>query len=447
MADAAGPPPEPTAGEHHHGDAFDLDSLLGFFRALSGEIEKAGLLHRLLEIIASSSGADVGLVILQDRMSSQLRVEARIRSDGHGGELLPSIPLSKYTEVAHSVLDHVTQSRRTFVTDDTRAAVLLQGDSYLDDHRARSVMCVPILYKGRLSGLIYLESIQAEGVFTAKRAKIMEALANQTAVSLENARYVAEIHEKAFLEAQLESARAVQESLLPRLVEIPGVATAVHHSFAERTGGDWYGIRFDQRQQRLYAHIGDVLGHGMPAALVASVVSGAINATLDNLGIMDAARSQGECLELIARTAHKAVLSAGSRSRLTMTMLFTCIDIATGACTLLSAGHQPALWIKGARKSALAAIGTPLGGPGEFCIPTRAITLDHGDMLFLYTDGLLENYGPGGRSLRIRELLELCTPGSGLETVKDAVLARTDELWGDMPAKDDCTFMILERIG
>jgi predicted ATPase/two-component sensor histidine kinase/GAF domain-containing protein len=163
----------------------DLTAVVAMSQAVSGEIELDRLIERLLTIAVEHAGAQRGLLILQ--RGDELRVEAEAIA-GHGGVdvRLRQAPVTS-ADGPETIVRFVARAQRTVILDDALRGEVA-ADRYLAHRRPRSVLCLPLVKQARLVGVLYLENRLAPGVFTPARGAVLELLASQAAISLENAR-------------------------------------------------------------------------------------------------------------------------------------------------------------------------------------------------------------------------------------------------------------------
>jgi len=261
---------------------------------------------------------------------------------------------------------------------------------------------------------------------------------------IKNIEYVAEVKERSRLEDSLRAAQAVQSALLPKLNKVPGLEFAAHYASAEHTGGDWYGIHFDPDLARLYLQMGDVTGHGIPAALVTASAAGAIASAYSMLK-RDPSISLDESLAWIVEAADKAVTGSCSENGLSMTMAFIALDLRSGEGVYLNAAHVPTYLVNAGKLKTLLIPGQHLGMGQEKRSPLR-FSFAPGDYLFLYTDGLLENsYGQANR-LRQRDLAKLLTNGQALSVLKSSILGLYEVSVETTRPADDVSFLLVGRL-
>ncbi|RFU49828.1 PAS domain S-box protein [Paraburkholderia sp. DHOC27] len=172
---------------------FDAATLLKASQALSSEIELTGLIERLMTIALQTAGADRGLLVVLEQ-PDDYRIEAEARINGNGIALSRG-PLA-HSAVPATVLRYVMHTQQSVIVDDALQPNLFSQDSYLASGATRSVFCLPLVRQGKLSGLLYLENTATSHVFTARRSALLDLLASQAAISLENTRLYADLQER-----------------------------------------------------------------------------------------------------------------------------------------------------------------------------------------------------------------------------------------------------------
>ncbi|MBR0735060.1 AAA family ATPase [Bradyrhizobium japonicum] len=169
----------------------DVAAVVKASQALSGEIFLPRLIERLMTIAMQSAGADRGLLIRPSE--GDYRIEAEARSDGdyiildYGSDASGVLPVG--------VVRYVMRTHETVLLDDGSKQHLF-SEEYFRVGGVRSVLCVPLLRQGTLVGVIYLENALASHVFTPERARLLELLGSQAAISLENTRLYGDLQER-----------------------------------------------------------------------------------------------------------------------------------------------------------------------------------------------------------------------------------------------------------
>ncbi len=175
-------------------------AMVGLARALSGEMVFGRLVQKLMTVALEQGGAGRGVLILQRQ--DTLQVVAEATASGGRCDVVPLQAAVGPGELPESMLNHVCSTHRHAVIDDGSVGGSFADDEYLRLHGIRSALCLPILDQQQFTGALYLECRQSSHVFSPNRIALLEMLAAQAAISLENARRFAE------LQARLEAANA-----------------------------------------------------------------------------------------------------------------------------------------------------------------------------------------------------------------------------------------------
>ena len=162
-------------------------------QAVSGSIELPKLIETLMTIALENAGADRGLLILPRGTGFEVEVEAKATSTGAEVALAPSAVAE--TRFSEAIVHYVVRTQKSVIVDDASRPGEFFEDVYLHEGPARSVFCLPLLRQGKLAGLLYLENSRAAGAFTPDRIAVLDVLAAQAAISLENARLYSELRE------------------------------------------------------------------------------------------------------------------------------------------------------------------------------------------------------------------------------------------------------------
>jgi PAS domain S-box-containing protein len=175
-------------------ERLDVGTVLKASQAVSGEIELGKLIKTLLRIAVEHAGAERGLLILFQGDEPQIAAEA---TTGRGQvEVTLRQTAALPAELPASVLHYVIRTRESVILDDALAQNPFSADGYIRQKHARSVLCLPLVKQSKLIGVLYLENNLASHVFTPARISVLELLASQAAISLENARLYTDLQER-----------------------------------------------------------------------------------------------------------------------------------------------------------------------------------------------------------------------------------------------------------
>jgi PAS domain S-box-containing protein len=184
----------PTATFGVPAEHLDVGTVLKAAQAVSGEIVLDELIKTLLRIAIEHAGAERGLLILFPADGPRIAAEATT-GRGHVEVTLRQTAASP-AELPESVLHTVMRTRESAILDDASAQNPFSADAYLYQKHVRSVLCVPLVKQAKLIGALYLENNLASHVFTPARISVLEVLASQAAISLDNARLYNDLRER-----------------------------------------------------------------------------------------------------------------------------------------------------------------------------------------------------------------------------------------------------------
>jgi PAS domain S-box-containing protein len=169
-----------TAVEH-----LDLSTVLKVSQAVQGETDLEKLIATVMRLAVEHAGAGRGLLILPH--GDGYRIEAEVRSTHETVTVDLRHASVEAEDLPPSILQYVLRTQGRVLLQDASVASEFADDEYLRRHRVRSVLCMPLLKQTRLAGIIYLENNLATGAFTPARLALLEVLASDAAISLENA--------------------------------------------------------------------------------------------------------------------------------------------------------------------------------------------------------------------------------------------------------------------
>jgi stage II sporulation SpoE-like protein len=248
------------------------------------------------------------------------------------------------------------------------------------------------------------------------------------------------------LEEQLEIARQVQSELLPPSTEnYVGVRLATEYTPAEQVGGDFYDV-FSLKDNGIALVMGDVSGKGVPAALLMGVIHGAVRSSLWS---ESPSRHEAESQQLNRLLCERA---SGERYA---SMFWCYYDPTTHSLRYVNAGHCPPLLARKSKTSGSKGEISRLdvGGPVLGVLPDARyeqaeLVVCPGNILVMYSDGLVEAMNPGGEEYgegRLRELLATITEKSADE-IRRAILASLAAFSGGEELRDDLTIVVAQFI-
>jgi PAS domain S-box-containing protein len=175
-------------------EGLDVGTVLKASQAVSGEILLDELIKTLLRIAVEHAGAERGLLILFPGGEPLIAAEATISR----GQIEVAVRQAAASPAAlpGTVLHYVIRTRESVIVNDALAQNPFSADEHFRRKQARSILCVPLVKQSKLIAVLYLENNLASHVFTPARISVLEVLASQAAISLENARLYSDLQER-----------------------------------------------------------------------------------------------------------------------------------------------------------------------------------------------------------------------------------------------------------
>ena len=180
-------------------EGLDIATVIKVSQALSGEVVLEKMLDTLMRIAIEHAGAGRGLLILA-RPGEHLIV-AQATADGSGVDVQMRNDAATSGHLPQSVYQYVLRTHQSVILDDAAALGPYTADPYIREQRSRSVLCLPLLKQSALIGVLLLENPLATRAFTPTRIAVLDMVASQAAIALENARLYADLQKAHRLEA------------------------------------------------------------------------------------------------------------------------------------------------------------------------------------------------------------------------------------------------------
>ena len=368
--------------------------------------------------LASAHGDDL-------QMDSMAALDSYLQRPGQDHPIIRTLRSGKST-----VLSEIDDDILTQMTDETGNLEALR------ELKLDSMIVVPLQARGRVLGAASFFSSGSGRRYNQEDLQLAEELGRRVSLALDNAlRY----------EERSKIARTLQESLLPRrLPEIPGFEkigaryrAAGGIEEATEVGGDFYDL-FPYGQTRWGIVIGDVSGKGATAAALTSFVRSTVYAE---------AMQEREPRRMLS-TLNEAVIERSAQDQF-CTVAYTRLEpTAAGAhLTVVCAGHpQPIVIRKDGTIERIGSPGTMLGLFEEISLEEQHLTLEPGDVVVYYTDGVIEARSPEGVEIFGEDRLEACLAGCAGKSADTIAAAIEKEAvkFSDGRPRDDIAILVLK---
>jgi sigma-B regulation protein RsbU (phosphoserine phosphatase) len=407
-------------------DSRNVSILLQTIAAVNSNLELETLIVNVVDLTLELTGADRGILLLYE--GEQLRV--RMARDSRRRNLPPNIHFS------HSVPARVAKEGKAICLLDAAAGGAMDFGHSIADLKLLTVMCVPLRVKDRIIGVLYVDSQATSKEFTNSDLTLLNALAYQVAITLDNARLLEHYVEKQRIQQGLFIARDIQRSLLPSgSLEVPGFDVYGVSIGCEETSGDYFDyIRMGDG--RVGIVVGDVAGHGIGAALFMATARALLRAFL--YADSDPAVTLGNLNNF---------LSEDMETGRFMTMFYGDLDVETRTLRYVRAGHNAPLLYRRSSDSfeELEAPGVALGMVRGFRYrAAEPVVIKPGDLLFLFTDGIIESMNGAKEQFGVERAADLIRKNRDRPSkeICDTLRAAVDEFSDHQPQQDDLTMIV-----
>ncbi|MCG3208477.1 MAG: hypothetical protein FOGNACKC_02082 [Anaerolineae bacterium] len=309
---------------------------------------------------------------------------------------------------------------------------------YNEGFRGQTV--VPLIVESRSIGTLIINS-RTPRRLSDDELNLLQLMANQAAIAIENARLHQEEIKRQRMEDELAVGQQIQLSLLPNgHPEADGWDFASIYQPSQLVGGDFYDffqLAGDPNQLGLV--IADVSGKGVPAALFM-----ALSRSIIRTKSMSGRHPAG-----VLRRANTLIYK-DTRSKLFLTAFYATLDLQSGWMAYSNAGHNYPMWLRAetGKVTELVARGTIMGAFEQIDLEESEIDIAPGDMIIFYTDGVTEAMNAKEELFgeeRLQSVIE-ARPHAGAQEMLDAIVAAVNEYTDETPQADDFTIFIVKRL-
>ncbi|MHC5083594.1 MAG: PP2C family protein-serine/threonine phosphatase [Planctomycetota bacterium] len=301
-----------------------------------------------------------------------------------------------------------------------------------------SQMTVAMTFKDQHIGVLRLYSPEPAR-FDEDAIRIARLVASQCAIAITNARLYTKAIEGAKMQEQMRLGAVVQRRMIPDKAPcMCGLDVAALYEPCYQIGGDFYDF-MQTIDGRLVVGIADVIGKGIPAAIMMSMFRGTLRAYADG---GHSRHSLGEIIDKI-----NGVACTECRDGEFITLFFAVIDVDKNELTYCSCGHEPAMLIRDDEIIELSEGGLVLGILPETEYEIKTVEFKHGDILLLYTDGLIDAMDFEGKIWGRERLMETLRtiPHLSAERMIHNMLGYRRRHVGLAQQTDDTSIVVIRR--
>jgi serine phosphatase RsbU (regulator of sigma subunit) len=358
-----------------------LRALLDISTSLSKTLELEPLLTQIGEtLLGVFKQADRCFVLLLDEAGRPIPKARKYRR-----------VTNEDTRWSRTIVRKTIESGQSYLSEDASSDAALGPAASIAEFKIRSVMCVPLATgEGRPLGAIQVDTQDRAKKFVTDDLNLLSIVANLASVAVEKARMHEEAVTREKVQKEIELARQVQLGFLPQtLPVVDGYEFYSHYSPAQTVGGDYYDF-VPLPGGRVAVVLGDVAGKGVPAALLVAKLSSEVKFSLVTESNPAKALSN----------LNDQMIRGGLQDRF-VTLAAMILDPASNQLAIVNAGHMTPKLFRGSRGELSEAIsnevsGLPLGVLPGFEYEAATITLEPGDTIMVFTDGVTDAMNPTG---------------------------------------------------
>jgi serine phosphatase RsbU (regulator of sigma subunit) len=389
------------------------------------------LMEFILELAFRVVKAERGFLMLTRGDEGELEVKA-VRSVSEDRLKGAEITFSR------SIADKVVNEKVSILTSNAMTDPRFRSQDSIVSVGIRSAMCVPLWNNKIVTGLIYVDSLVHENVFTQDDLSLLTSLANVAAVKLENTHLIEQMIEKKRQDHELAQARRIQREALPSTdPDIQGWDITGTNKPCYTVGGDYYDFIFRANENLTFA-LADVSGKGTPAAMMMMVLRATVHS---------AVQQEESVASIMSRTNH--VMFENTPGQSYVTFFLGDLEPETGDLRYVNAGHVPPLLYRrsSGEVEPLETGGTVVGLFEVASYEEGETRLESGDTLIVFTDGISEAWDENDQEFGEDRLGDLIKKHQDLSARKlvETIEREIDQFTKGARPSDDCTLIVVKR--
>jgi sigma-B regulation protein RsbU (phosphoserine phosphatase) len=381
------------------------------------------IIHRSLKAVQAEQCA-ITMVSEQSLEPMKTLVRAMVTSAEH-----------QQFHLTQNLLGWMHLNKRALMSNSPRSDERFRGITW--DESIHSILCVPLMVKSELKGVLTAYNKKGQGGFTDEDQRLLAIIAMQSAQVIENARLYEEQQAYIRMQEEVRLASTIQRELLPKTApRIPGYDVAGRSIPAQVVGGDYFDF-IEVGRDHLAVCLGDVSGKGLPASLLMAN----LQATLRGQSLHEI-----PVRERISRS--NELLFRSTDPEKFATLFYGVLDLQHHTITFSNAGHENPYLIKRAGDAVRLIVGgTVLGIVSQFPFEEDVVAFDRGDILVVFSDGISEAFNAADEQFGEARLEEVVrsSKNDSAEAIIDRVVEEVRRHAGDIPQADDLTLVVVKR--
>jgi sigma-B regulation protein RsbU (phosphoserine phosphatase) len=419
-------------GAHLPSSLREFSAMRSVSEVLATRIDLEDVLDLIINKLVETIGAERGTLYLVDESTGELFSRVLLEHK--------SILKEIHVKIGEGIAGHVAATGEVLnIRDAYKDPRFLQVFDQTTGYQTHTILAAPLRNpQGTIIGVVQLLN-KTGGPFTFRDERLLTAMAAQAAISIENARLYEQELQQQLTNQELETARGIQKSFLPKSVpQHVGWDIAAFWRPMRDVAGDFYDF-YSLPDGRLAVVIADVSGKGVPAALFMALTT----------TVLRFAMSLGFPPDELLDHANLAII-ADQRSKMFATVFVGFLALDSGSMEFASAGHNPPLLHRAAKGhcESLEASGVAMGLFKSADFVSETVTLAEGDVLVLYTDGITEATNAAEEEFGEKRLENLIRQNANLsaQELAQLIITAAAAFSQDQGAIDDETLVVIKRL-
>ena len=446
--------------ETHHttretAKSIDVSTIMKASERLATEVSTKSLLSTMLSLFLENVGAERGVVLLKEASGLSLMAHRHIAEAEN--QLLDRLDYNDYEALPKSIVNYVLRTQEALVLDSATNNANYNKDEYIVQHELKSVLCYPIISKTKLLAIIYLENNLAAGVFTKERISVLNLLAGQIAISLENADLYENLEDQVHKRTEelretnsritqsISYAQTLQQAILPTSEHLDQLFEEhfVLYRPKDIVSGDFYWVS-QQGDYRFVATV-DCTGHGVPGAFMSMIGNTLLNEIINSKHVFE----PSEILEQLNIAIQNALNQAETTNKDGMDICLCRLkNLPNQTVEVVFAGAKRPLWYYHPEKMGIQVVAGTRKGIGGFFSSDKSFGQEKmefpiGTVLYLTSDGFEDQNNARGRKFTSKVLKDWLFSQAKRTLVKQCTeLKRAlNQFQGEEDQRDDITML------
>lgn len=389
------------------------------------------VLAEIVGLVFEAIPADRAFLLLRDGETGGLVCKAA------GYRSRESSEVERAVKISSSITEEVVGRGQPVLASDAQSDERFRQHESIIRGGARSIIAVPLSVNRQVIGMIYVDSLMSINCFAHDDLRLLTTIASVAAIKIENALLLEQRLESERIKQQLASAREIQLRLLPVVPPQVENYDLIGISFpCFEIGGDYFDfVRLENGE--IGIALADVSGKGLDAAMLMSCLHASLRA------------------QALARPAVSGIIAAVNRylyestpPNKFVTIFYGQLDPQRHLLAYTNAGHNPPVLVRSdGRVECLEAGGIPVGILADAAYNEKQLSFEPGDVLVIYSDGVIESTSERGEEFGVERLLEVIRKNRHLEALKirDRIEEAISRFAGKARQADDVTLVIVKR--